>query len=150
MRAWGRVPGVIVSPVVRKWLYAIGYEVTGLALAGIGVSLSFGESAGLGLLLTSIMAVQALIWNVIYNSLFEAWEARQTDRRRTIRRRILHAVCFEIGLTVLTVPVVMILLDTGFWPALGLDLMLTAFYAVYTYFYTLAFDRLFGLPESAR
>jgi uncharacterized membrane protein len=139
-----------MSPLQRKWVYAASYEVVGLIMASSILALVFSESATLGMAISAIMAAQALIWNIIYNSLFEAWERRQPIRGRGLLRRGLHAALFEAGLTCLTVPVIMLMTGAGFASALLFDLGLTACYMVYTYLFTWAFDRLFGLPLSAR
>ena len=139
-----------MSPLWRKWIYAGSYEFIGLVLSGLILSLAFRESASLGLMVSAIMSVQALLWNVAYNALFEAWERRQTVKGRSTLRRCVHAFLFDAGLTVLTVPVIMVMLDAGFLDALIFDLGLTACYMVYTYAFTWAFDRIFGLPQSAR
>ena len=47
----------------------------------------------------------AVLWNAVFNTLFERWEARQTQRGRSMLRRAVHAVLFEGGLTLLLVPV---------------------------------------------
>ena len=138
-----------MEPVWRKWIYAVSYEVIGLIMSALVLSLLFQESASLGFVVATIMAVQALIWSVVYNTLFEAWEKRQPVRGRSVRRRCVHAVLFETGLTMLTVPVIMVVLGTGFVDSLLLDLGLTACYMIYTYVFTWAYDRIFGLPRSA-
>jgi uncharacterized membrane protein len=138
-----------MPPLQRKWIYAASYEVIGLIMASGILALVFSESARLGMVISAIMAVEALIWNVIYNSLFETWERRQSIRGRSVARRCLHAVLFEAGLTCLTVPVIMLLVNADLLDALLFDLGLTACYMVYTYVFTWTFDRLFGLPQSA-
>jgi uncharacterized membrane protein len=40
-------------------------------------------------------------------------------------------------------------LDVSWWTALLLDLGLLLFFLVYTFVFTWAFDRLFGLPAAA-
>jgi uncharacterized membrane protein len=41
-------------------------------------------------------------------------------------------------------------LDISLWEALVLDIGLLLFFMVYTYIFSLAFDRVFGLPASAQ
>jgi uncharacterized membrane protein len=92
----------------------------------------------------------ALAWNYAFNAAFEAWEARQTIRGRSWRRRLIHAALFEAGLMALLVPFLAWWLGITLLQAFLADLGLLLFFALYTPLFTLAFDRVFGLPASAR
>ncbi|HNT39850.1 MAG TPA: PACE efflux transporter [Rubrivivax sp.] len=91
----------------------------------------------------------AVTWNWVFNVFFERWEARQPVRGRSAARRIAHAIGFEGGLTIWLVPFMAWWLDVGLWAALLLDLAMLLFFLVYTFVFTWAFDRLFGLPAAA-
>ena len=86
----------------------------------------------------------------MFNSAFEAWEARQVTRGRNWKRRVVHAIGFEGGLVVMLVPLFAWWLRISLWDALVLDLGLLRFFMVYTYIFSLTFDRIFGLPASAQ
>lgn len=47
--------------------------------------------------LAAFGACIAMLWLLVFNTIFEAWEARQTSKGRTTLRRIAHAVLFEGG-----------------------------------------------------
>ncbi|MBP6115893.1 MAG: PACE efflux transporter [Neisseriaceae bacterium] len=134
----------------RKILYATLYELVAMTfttLTFVFMVQSAASHAGF----TSIMtALIALIWNLVYNTLFEYWEIRQHQRRRTIKRRILHALGFELGLVFMLVPLFSLALGVSLWQAFMLDLGLIVFFLVYTYLFNLIFDVLFGLPASAQ
>ena len=49
----------------------------------------------------------------------------------------------------LLVPLFAWWLNISLWDALLLDIGLLMFFMVYTYFFSLTFDRVFGLPASA-
>ena len=57
---------------------------------------------------------------------------------------------FEGGLTVLLIPVMSLWLDISPLEAFLANLGLLAFFFVYAIGFTWAFDRVFGLPASAR
>ena len=97
----------------------------------------------------ALLSTIALIWNYVFNGLFEAWEARQASRERTLSRRILHGLGFEGGLVFLLVPVMAWGLDISMWAAFLADLGLLVFFFVYAIAFTWAFDTLFGPPASA-
>jgi uncharacterized membrane protein len=103
------------------------------------------SSIGLAVVLSTI----ALLWNFVFNMLFEAWERRQVSKERTPVRRLLHGAGFEGGLVVLLLPVMAWWLDTSLLTALVTNLGLLAFFFFYAIGFTWAFDKLFGLPESA-
>jgi uncharacterized membrane protein len=139
-----------MSPIVRRVVYALLYEAIGVVLVSLGLTLFSGHAVadtGAFAIASSLIAVA---WNYVFNSLFEAWEARQTVRGRSFLRRAVHAVGFELGLTVLLVPLLAWWLGMSLLEALLYDLTLVLFFVVYTYLFNLGFDRVFGLPASAR
>ena len=102
------------------------------------------------LLVSVLSASVALLWSFCFNWLFEAWEARQTKKGRSLRRRTIHALLFETGLVVMLVPVMAWWLGVSLRQALVYEAGLIVLFIGYTYLFTYAFDRIFGLPASAR
>ncbi|CAM2155354.1 PACE efflux transporter [Paraburkholderia tropica] len=111
------------------------------SLSGSGM-----DRAGAAAIFSSLIAV---IWNVVFNTLFERWEARQTKRGRSVARRIAHAVGFEGGLILFLVPMIALTLRVPLGEAFVMDVGLAVFFLVYAYVFNLIFDRVFGLPASA-
>jgi uncharacterized membrane protein len=70
-------------------------------------------------------------------------------RGRSFARRLMHGLGFEGGLVVILVPVMALWLDTSAQTAFLANLGLLVFFFVYAIVFTWAFDRVFGLPESA-
>lgn len=133
----------------RRVVYVSLYEVLAIALAGLGLMLMSGESLlASGALATATSAV-AVVWNLVFNSLFERWEARQPVKGRSVQRRVAHALAFEAGLVLMLVPLIAWWLGIGLWEALVMDLALVVFFLVYTFAFNWAFDEVFGLPASA-
>ncbi len=95
------------------------------------------------------MSTVALGWNYVFNWLFEAWESRQIVKGRSFRRRLAHGIGFEGGLVLMLVPVMAYWLETTLLKAFLADLGILAFFFVYAIAFTWAFDRVFGLPQSA-
>lgn len=139
-----------MSPVVRRIVYVTIYE--GIAIAVVTAALMVFWNAGLlsGGALAAITSGVAVVWNLAWNTIFEAWEARQAVRGRSPMRRFAHAVGFEGGLVVWLVPIFAWWLDLTLWQAFLTELGFLAFFFVYTWAFTWAFDRVFGLPASAR
>ncbi|HRP25047.1 MAG TPA: PACE efflux transporter [Thauera sp.] len=130
------------------------FEVGGLVLITppfawlSGVPLT--ESIGL----LALLALIAAIWNGSYNTCFDWFEGRLTGRsadRRPFRLRCLHALGFEGGLLLLTLPVIMWWTGMGWLEALIADIGLAVTYTVYALLFNLGYDRLFPIqPAGAR
>jgi uncharacterized membrane protein len=135
--------------IQRKLVYVSLYEGFAILFASIGLALLSGAGAGKSTALAVIASVIAVVWNLAFNTMFEAWEARQQVRGRSIKRRIAHAIGFECGLGAILVPVFAWWLGIGLWEALLFDAALLLFFLVYTFAFNWSFDRVFGLPASA-
>jgi len=136
--------------IKRKVIYATLFELIAVALTSSLLMLLAGHDAGHAGVAAVASSLIALMWNMVYNTVFEAWEARQATRGRSWMRRAAHAAGFEGGLVVMLVPLFAWWLGISLWEALVLDLWLVVFFMVYTFLFSLAFDRIFGLPASAQ
>lgn len=134
----------------RKVVQAILYEVIAIAVLSPILSLIYDDGLAHAGALSVMLSASALIWNMVYNSLFEYWEARQTRRTRTLGRRLLHSLGFEGGLVVMLVPLVAWWLDITWWSALATNLGLFVFFFFYALVFQWGFDRVFDVPASAR
>lgn len=139
-----------MRPQVRRVLQAVFYEVGAISFVGPVLGLAFEQPASSTFLLAVVLSAIALCWNYIFNAAFERWESRQLVKGRSFARRLAHGTGFEGGLTLILVPVMALWLDTTFLAAFLANLGLLAFFFVYAIGYTWAFDKVFGLPESAQ
>lgn len=134
----------------RRVVYVTLYEAIAIALSSLGFAAGSGESMGKSLLLAVVASAIAVGWNLLFNIVFEAWEARQPVAGRSVARRVAHAIGFEGGLAVILIPIITWWLDVSLGRALALNAGLMAFFLLYTYVFAWCFDRLFGLPDSAK
>ena len=136
--------------VKRKLVYVSLYEVIGMTFSALGLALLSGAAPSntgpLAVIITSI----AVSWNFIYTTLFERWESRQLSRTRTVKRRIAHAVGFQLTLIVFLIPLIAWWMNISLVQAFALDLALILFIPCYTFAFNWLFDRVFGLPASAQ
>jgi uncharacterized membrane protein len=139
----------LMTPTRRRVLQALLYEVFAIAFVGPVLGWAFNKPQTSTLLLAVLLSSIALCWNYVFNALFERWESRQLVKGRSFARRLAHGAGFEGGLTVLLVPVMAYWLDTSFLTAFLANLGLLAFFFVYAMGFTWAFDKVFGLPQSA-
>ena len=136
--------------IKRRVVYISLYEGIAIVVASIGLALMSGQGLGHSGVLAVLASVIAVIWNLVFNWLFERWEARQAVRGRSIERRVAHAIGFEGGLVAFLVPTIAWWLDISLWQALVMDLGLVVFFLVYTFVFNWAFDAVFGLPAAAQ
>ena len=116
----------------RRVLYVALYE--GIAIAVVTLpSVAGAESVGSASGVAVGSSLIAVVWNLVFNALFERWEARQAVRGRSLRRRIAHAVGFEGGLVFILVPLFAWWFDVSLWQALVMDLGLVVFFLCYTF-----------------
>ena len=139
-----------MTPTTRRIVQAALYEGIAIAVVTPVLALAFSHPPGSAFVLSAVMSTIALAWNYLFNSVFERWEARQLVKGRSLARRFAHGVGFEGGLALILLPVMAWWLDVSLLEALIADLGLLAFFFVYTVAFTWAFDRVFGLPQSAQ
>lgn len=138
-----------MKPRTRRIVQAILYEVFAVAFVGPVLGAAFDKPMTSTLSLAVVLSSIALAWNYVFNTLFERWEARQSVRGRSLARRLAHGIGFEGGLVVILVPVMALWLEISPLAAFLANVALLAFFFVYAIVFTWAFDRVFGLPESA-
>lgn len=138
-----------MHPTTRRVFQAVLYEAVAVAFVGPVLGLLFLQPLASALGLAVCMSLVALAWNYVFNGWFEAWEARQAVRGRSLRRRLAHGVGFEGGLVIMLVPIMAWWMDTTLWVAFIADLGILGFFFVYAVAFTWTFDRIFGLPQSA-
>ncbi|MDP3290282.1 MAG: PACE efflux transporter, partial [Methyloversatilis sp.] len=82
-----------------------------------------------------------------YNKAVDALMARHLGRlEKTWAERVWHALGFELGLLVMTLPLIAWWLSVSLLDALIVDLGLIVFYVLYAFFYNWAYDRVFPPP----
>jgi uncharacterized membrane protein len=139
-----------MSSTSRRVLQALLYEAIAIAVVGPVLSLAFDKSPTSTLGLAVVLSTMALTWNYVFNWIFERWESRQSVRGRSFARRLAHWAGFEGGLVIILLPVMSMWLDISLTAALLANLGLLAFFFFYAIAFTWCFDRVFGLPASAR
>lgn len=136
----------VLSPRLRRLVYALSFEALAIVLSTAVLTWLSGAEASGSLLVSVAVTLIALIWNLIYNAGFEAAEHRLRLTRRGFVLRALHAVGFEGGLFLFTVPLYMLWYRVGFAQAVAMEAALLVFFVVYTFVFTWVFDQLFVRP----
>lgn len=132
--------------------YAIIFEATLLAfLVPAGAAFfdkGLGDIGFLGLVLSS----KAMLVSVLYNWLFDRIDAKahRVSSDRSTVGRILHAVGFEVTLLITSLPIYTWWLNITLLEAFMADLVVTSFVVLYTYLFTLGYDRVFPVIQTGR
>ncbi|WP_407279058.1 PACE efflux transporter [Aromatoleum evansii] len=128
------------------------FEVGGLALITPPFAWLSGVPMGDSLGLLAVTALIAALWNAVYNTAFDWVEGRLTGRtadRRPVGLRAMHALGFEGGLLLMTLPVIMAWTGMGWVEALIADLGLATAYVIYAFAFNLGYDRVFPIEAPA-
>ena len=133
----------------RRVVYITLFELIAIAASTYGLAWLTGQGATHSSAVAVMASVIAISWNVVWNHVFERWEAGQAKRGRSLRRRIAHALGMEGGLVFMLVPLFAWWFKVSLWQALVMDIGLIVFFLVYTFAFNWAFDRVFGLPAAA-
>lgn len=126
------------------------FEVGGLVLFTPPFVWASGVPAKDSLALLAVLALMAAIWNGVFNTAFDWVEGRLTGRsadRRPWPLRLVHALGFEGGLLVMTLPVIVWWTGMGWVESLVADIGLALAYTLYALLFNLAYDRAFPIRK---
>lgn len=127
---------------------AVSFEIVGLLIATPLFAWAFDHSLEEMGFLAVFGATAATGWNYLYNLGFDHLLQRMAGTaRKTVPIRIAHAILFEGTLLVLLLPLFAWWLGITLLEALVMDLSFAAFYAIYAFAFTWAYDGLFP-PDS--
>lgn len=117
---------ILFEAIALIMLSALAYLISGrdpMHLAGLAATLS----------------LIAMAWNYVFNILFD--KAFGGDRvSRGLKVRVGHAVLFELGMLIFSFPVIMWVMDMGFWRVLLMDVGVVIFFLIYAVSFNWAYD----------
>jgi uncharacterized membrane protein len=125
----------------ERFFHALGFEVLAIALcAPLGAWLLGYSLVHMGLL-TLMISLMAMIWNMAFNALFDRAQLRW-GFRRTLGARVIHSLLFEVGLILAVVPLAAWWLGISLWEAFVLDIGIVLFFLPYTFGFNWGYDHL--------
>lgn len=121
-----------------------------IILAPIGAIVFDRHLAEMGLL-SVVLSLKAMVFNLIYNWIFDLLDVRagKIPTQRSFIGRMFHAIGFEFGLFLTSLPIVMWWLGLSLWQAILMDLVVTSFVVIYTFVFTWGYDRLYPVEQYA-
>ncbi|KGJ04449.1 Uncharacterized membrane protein [Paracoccus halophilus] len=130
--------------------HAISFEIIGiLILVPLG-AMGFGMHVQDMGVVVIFGATIATLWNYLYNLGFDrAMKRWRGTVHKTMPIRAAHAVLFELGLLVFTLPFFAWYLQIGLWQAFVLDVAFVVFYVIYAFVFNWVYDQVFPLPKGA-
>ena len=127
--------------LIERIGHALTFELIALAICAPLFGWLMGTSVGAMGALTLAISLIAMLWNVVYNALFDRLQ-RRIGFTRGFAVRMAHALVFELGLILVTVPLAAWWLSISLWRAFVLDLGFLMFFLPYTVVFNWAYDTL--------
>lgn len=129
-------------PVKQRIIHALSYELILLVIGTPILSWVLNKDLSHTGVLWVVMSVIAMLWNMCFNAVFERFERRMNWQVRTIAVRVVHAIGFEGGLLLFTVPIIAWMMQISLWQALLLDIALAICIVVYTFIFQYCYDQI--------
>ncbi|MGF1748888.1 MULTISPECIES: PACE efflux transporter [Vibrio] len=124
----------------ERIFHAVVFEVLALAIIVPVASMATG-SQSLSLMTVGIgMSIFTVIWNYIYNVQFDKWLPGGRSERSILVRAV-HAIGFEAGLILFTIPVIAWFLQVSLWMALLIEAGFLIFFFFYTTIFNWVYDK---------
>lgn len=125
----------------ERVIHAVGFEVIAVAIsAPVAAWLLDRPILQMGALAVILSSV-AMLWNIIYNSLFDYfWPVNRVAKTALVR--VLHALGFEGGFILIGLPIAAFVLGVSLLQAFILEIGFFLFFLPYTVCYNWAYDSL--------
>jgi uncharacterized membrane protein len=127
--------------VQERFFQALLFEAIAIVLCATAGYLLLGYSLAHIGALTVMVSTIAMLWNMLFNTLFDRAQKRLGFERGVVAR-VVQACLFELGLLAAIVPLAAWWLAIGLWEALVLDIGIALFFLPYTFVYNWTYDTL--------
>jgi uncharacterized membrane protein len=125
--------------IVERIFHAFLFELIAVALTAAAIvwlmDKPLSHAGGLAIAISTI----AMLWNMIFNAAFDRAQARM-QFQRTVTVRVMHSLLFEVGLTIVVVPLAAWGLDISLLDAFLLDIGVLLFFLLYSFVYNWFYD----------
>ncbi|HEX8596142.1 MAG TPA: multidrug/biocide efflux PACE transporter [Pseudomonas sp.] len=124
----------------ERALHALLFEIIGVLLFAPLLAWLMGHSLGKMGAMTVMISTVAMLWNMLFNALFDRLR-RRLDFTLSLKARIVHALGFEGGLILVVVPLAAWWLSIGWLQAFLLDAGLLLLFLPYTLIFNWLYDQ---------
>lgn len=125
----------------ERVLHAVLFEIGALLVSSAAMVAADLSSFDTALLVGMLFAGIAMAWNFIFNFVYDRFHTGAREKRGFAQRAV-HALLFEGGLLLVTVPMIAYLLKLSLWAAFVADIGLTLLILLYTVVFNWAYDHL--------
>jgi len=123
----------------ERIIHSILFEVVALAFVITAAKLFTDVELSLVTGLAISLSLIAMCWNYIYNLGFDRKFGNERINR-SFKIRIFHGLLFELGLTIITLPLMMWVLQLDFWTVFVMDIGVVLFFFVYAIIFNWCYD----------
>ena len=123
----------------ERALHATLFEVIAVIITAPAAAWIMGRSVFEMGVLAIVLSTTAMVWNMIYNIIFDKIFAIP-HLSRTIRLRMVHAAGFEVGFIFIGMGVVAAMLGVSLWTAFMMEAGFFLFFLPYTMLYNWIYD----------
>ncbi|HEY1026448.1 MAG TPA: multidrug/biocide efflux PACE transporter [Pseudomonas sp.] len=121
--------------------HALAFEFIAIGICAPALAWLMDKPLGQMGVLTLMFATTAMLWNMLFNYLFDQAQ-RRMGFHRGFKARLCHALLFEFGLILVLVPLAAWWLSISLWTAFWLDIGLILFFLPYTMAFNWIYDLL--------
>ncbi len=126
---------------VERVFHSLLFELIAVVMLTFFLVDSFSQSHGEAFFLAVATSTMAMAWNYFYNIIFD-FKFGQERIKRSFKIRCFHAIGFEVGIMVLTIPIIMWSLDLDLISVIILDIGLMVFFLVYALVFNYLYDHI--------
>lgn len=123
----------------ERIFHSVLFEVGAVSVASLAVFLFSPEKGGTAIGVGILMAAIAMVWNLIFNTIFDKIFTAPRETRG-LGFRLFHTFAFECGLLFATVPLIAHFLQLTLWQAFLADIGLTVIITVYALIFNWIYD----------
>lgn len=124
----------------ERVLHAVGFEVLAIAISAPAAAWILDKPLFQMGALAVMLSTVAMVWNMIYNTIFDQFFPVGQKRRMPLR--IVHALGFEGGFIIIGLPLAAWMLDISLLKAFMVEIGFFLFFLPYTVMYNWCYDAL--------
>ncbi|WED29433.1 PACE efflux transporter [Vibrio sp. DW001] len=139
----------------ERILHMVLFELIALILMVTLATLIIGKDASKMAGLAVVLSLIAMGWNDIFNWSYDRLSGADRNAR-TFKVRVLHCLGFELGIMLISFPVLMWALKLGFWAVFVMDIGVVMFFLLYSIGFNWLYDTIrqrmvdYGMPKKRK
>ena len=126
---------------LERIFHALLFEVLAVSLSILGLIIFTNHDPQVLSGTMIVIASIAMAWNFFFNWLFDLFFTGDKNKR-TMKLRLFHVIIFELGLLILTVPVMAYILTISIVDAFMMDIVVTVFITIYAFIFNWVYDNI--------